>query len=181
MICFLTKLFISHSLDSDKKMPLIFQRHIQKCKSCQKFQNSCLIIHKNAVQERDAVLQGTPSVLSERVKSGMRLYDKPEKRLWQRKVLIPLISMAFLLVFTAILFLYPPLKKPLSKKDRTGIPVLSTFYESGESLQDLTSQIGFHYETEFNSLKNAVQSASQYFINKLDLKINSSEKEESQI
>lgn len=181
MICFLTRLFISHSFDSDKIIPFVFRRHIQKCKSCQKFESSCQMIHKNAVQSIGAVLQGTPSMLSERVKSEIHPYDKPKKRFWQRRVLIPLVSMAFLLAFTAILFLYHPLKEALPQKERMDIPVLSAFYESGESFQSLASQIGFCYETEFNSLKNAVHSASQYFIKKLDLKIDSSEKEESRI
>lgn len=179
MICFLTKWFLSNSLESNKNIPSIFKRHIQKCESCQKFQNSCQVIHKNAVKDIDAVLQQTPPMLSKRVKSRILLYDKPKKRLWQKRFLVPLISMAVLLAFATILFLYHPVKEPSFKKDRTALPVLSTFYESGEGLQSLASQIGLRYETEYNSLKKAVHSASQYFIKKLDLKINPSEKEES--
>lgn len=180
MICFLTKWFISHSLDSDKKIPFVFRRHIQKCKTCQKFQNLCQTIHERAAQETDSVLQEIPPHLSERMKSKISYDRRPKKEIRRRKILIPIASTMVLFILAAILVFYHPLKRPYSKKGETDIPVLNTFYETGEGLQNLTAQIGFHYETEFNSLKKAVQSASQYLIKKLDFNINSS-KEESPI
>jgi hypothetical protein len=113
------------------------------------------------------------------MKSTVTYSGSLQRKAWQKKILIPVVSTSAVLLCVAWLIFLNPFGRSSSGRERPDIPLLRTFYATEENLQNLTSQIGIHYEKEWSSLKRAARDASRYFIEKLDLRINSSQKEES--
>ncbi|MBD3415199.1 MAG: hypothetical protein GF421_12325 [Candidatus Aminicenantes bacterium] len=176
MKCYLTRWYVSRSLDSAKSIPSVLKPHLRKCPSCQHLRNSFQDIHKRAGQDAEAVLHQTSPLLTKKVKEKAFYESLPEPKIKQRMSLVPVASAAVVLVCIVMFMVFNPFKQSISKAERPHPPVLNTFFGTGETLQDLTSQIGSHYETEWDSLKKAAQTASQYFIQKMDLNIDSSKK-----
>ena len=176
MICFISKWLISGAFDSRRSIPGFLKAHIDRCPSCRDFIRLSQTLEKRAAEDARIIIQTTPQSFQKKIQTQPLRSGEPKKQFWKPRWMIPVVTVSTAAI-VFLIFLLAPSSKSLSPPQ--GVDSFFMFGRDslpGGTLQKLATQIESPYETEWNSLKKNVKSATDHLRAKLDLKINPDKK-----
>ncbi len=171
MWCFLYKWLISHSLDADKPLLKIVEKHIKRCQSCREFHETSAAIAGQLVREVRASESFVPPLLHEKIMSTIHRQSSHASA--RRSVMRP----AFVLAIVALLLTLAAGWYFLHFQSADFVPVASTGKAdlSFRSDELLIEQIP-EYETTLKELASQLEKlvstpfASEFERLKIDIK-----------
>ena len=168
MFCSIYKWNISKALDSEMPFSNRLKHHIEHCSACQEFVDFSESLQKKTVAAKPDLSQGYPTTLPFRIMSSLDTPEKPKSKPGLTHYLVPATTSAalILVVSTSVYFLTSPRNTPLESLDVL-LPLNQAQASLGETLNRLDSPL----ETEYQNLKLAVESTTEYLISRFDIKL----------
>jgi len=171
MICSISQWLISGAFDSHKEVPGFLRPHINRCAACRDFVQLTQTLEQQAANDAQVIIQKTPNLLQERIKSQPIQSIEQEKQTWMRPLkLIPTVSFSLAAILLAVFLVFQPFKDPSPSQRMDPFLMFGKTSLPEGTLQKLASQIESPYEAEWNSLKKNVKSAAERLSSQLDLK-----------
>jgi hypothetical protein len=173
MRCRINKWLISRSLDREKSFPRQVRRHIESCATCREFARFSQSLAEKAQRDADVLFEKSPTFRPEDIIAKAEFFPTPEEAAWPKRRLfwIPVVSTAAVgLIVAAVIFLHPWAPAgPASFWEQ--IDTLKKIHLSGRSIEGLAVGAESPLETEYESLKKAVESATKFLLDRLDIGI----------
>lgn len=184
MFCFIYKWYISRALDLGKGLPGFVTRHLRDCSACREFSRLSQTLDRGLVQDASQFLQkghrNDPDPLSEKIIAALPARPLPlrAKKRHFLPALFPAPVLAAAVIVAAvsigIIFLTNPANVPGPAQNL--INGLTELGIGKTSLPDIAGRVESPIETEILELKQSVDSAAEFLIANLDIKLDVSDR-----
>lgn len=168
MFCSIYKWSISKALDSEKPYSHRVQHHLEGCSSCREFMNFSELLQKKTAVAQPDFSQGYPPTLPQRIMASLDTAPEPRSKRGIYQYLLPAATSAVMIlaVSASMYFLKSPRNNSLEPLDE-----LLRLNQAQASLGETLSRLDSPLETEYQSLKHAVESTTEYLISRFDIKL----------
>ncbi|MGD2087220.1 MAG: hypothetical protein PVH61_13635 [Candidatus Aminicenantes bacterium] len=176
MFCFIYKWMISWAMDSDKRLPGIVNRHIDRCSSCREFARLSGPLATRLTQDAPGFLQKnheTNDRLNVKITAALDTKTPTQLTRRQRFNFLPKPALAAVLVLAvvaiAVILQVIPFTAPAPPVERSSndLPKSVTIKNPLQILAKVESPI----ESEMRSLGQSINSATKFLVSRLDVKI----------
>ena len=177
MFCNIYKWLISRSLDSGKGVPGIVSRHLGRCRGCREFSRLSQSLDRKLVGDASRFLQKSTvnDSLNKKIILALAVKQPPVKFQRRRFLAAPVPALAAAVIVLAVAVgiilqtVTGPVKAPGTTNDI--INDLSEFSIIDASFREAVGGIESPMETEIHELKQTLNSAAEFIISGLDIKI----------
>ena len=177
MFCFIYKWFISRALDLGKGLPGFVTRHVQHCKTCREFSHLSQMLNRELVREAPQFLPQSKrdDSLNEKILTVLAAKPRPaaskkRRRLWS-PFPVPALAAAVVVLVVTIGIIWQTIPSRVPNTGGEIVNDLSEFRITSVSWQDMVGGVESPLETEMKELKQSVNSAAEFLISNLDIKI----------
>ena len=175
MFCFIYKWMISWALDSDKALPGVVNRHIDRCGTCREFARLSGPLATRLTQDAPGFLQknhDTNGRLNIKITSALDTKTPTQLTRPQRFNFLPKPALAAALVLVvvaiAVILQVIPFTAPAPEEPSIDdLPKSVTVKNPLRILEKVESPI----EAEMRSLGQSINSAAKFLVSRLDIKI----------
>jgi len=177
MVCFIYKWFISRALDLGQGLPGFVTRHIHRCKTCREFSHLSEMLNQGLVKGASQFLRESKrdDSLNEKILSA--LAAKPGLVLPKRRTFlsaafpVPVLAAAVVVLVATIGIILQTIPSRVLNTGQDLMNGLSEFGIKKTSLQDIVGRVESPLEAEMQELKQSVNSAAEFLISNLDIRI----------
>lgn len=177
MFCTVYKWLISQAADSGKPLSGFVKNHTQRCDSCREFAQLCESLKPKFAQDKHAILKNYDEALSKKIISALPKERASEsgrlrisrKFLTRRKVLIPSLAAAFMVVAisASIIFIAVHRSRNMGPFGHPSELV------SAASPEVLLAKAESPLETEYQELKKTLDTTTKFLRSYLEFHIGS--------
>lgn len=180
MFCFFHKWFISRTLDVGNRLPGFVSRHLGHCRECRDFYRLSGSLAPRLSHDAAEFLLERKDLLDERINSALASRREPEQNrepVFNRRrtplfAPVPLLAAALLVLAVAIGLILQTIPPGTTGNDQNPFSSLSEIRLGKTSLPEIIGRVESPIESEMTGLKQTVNSATEFLLSCLDIKIN---------